>query len=138
MLFDEIFLVQLFSNPQQTVAARTKREPYENLKLSVPSSESRMLDSVISAIAAHSLPEIGSLKIKSAISEVATISKLPSREAFADVPLLMPSIRKTGAAMSRTIIPTANGRSFFVSFSDLVLSFLFTRDRMPMPIPAPR
>ena len=81
-----MFLVQLFSNPQHTVATSTNREPNEKLKLSVPSKESRMLESVIKAIAAHNLLETASLKMNSAITVVATISKLPSSDAFADEP----------------------------------------------------
>ena len=36
---------------------------------------------------------------------VATISKFPRRDALADVPQLIPSMRKIGAAISRTIMP---------------------------------
>ena len=86
VLLEEMLLVQLFSKPQQTVAASTKREPYENLKLSVPSNESRILDRVISTIAVHSLFETASLKINNAIIVVTTISKLPRSDAFAEVP----------------------------------------------------
>ena len=81
VLLDEIFLVQLFSTPQQTVASRTN-----NLKLSVPSNESRTLASVMSAIAIQSRFETASLKTKSAITVVATISKLPRSEALDELP----------------------------------------------------
>ena len=130
--------VQLFSKPQQTVAAMTSSEPYENLKLSVPSNESRILASVMSAIAIQSRFETASLKTKSAITVVATISKLPSKDALAEVPYLIPSMRKMGAAMSRTIMPTTNGMSRRVSGADALRSWVFRRERIAMPMPAPR
>ena len=86
MFFSEIFLVQLFSSPQQQVAASTSIEPEEKEKLPAPPTESRILDSVINAIAAQSRFETASLKINSAITVVATISKLPRSDALADEP----------------------------------------------------
>ena len=113
-----------------------KSEPWENLKLSVPSNESRMLDSVISAMAAHRRFDTDSPKMNRAISVVAAISKFPSNEAWEDDPYRMPSIRRTGAAMSSAIMPMTYGRSFRLSFS---LPRLFrARDMIPMPVPAPR
>ena len=82
MLFEEIILVQWFSKPQQTVASRTKREPVEKRRLSVPSKESRMLESVMRPMAAQSLRDTASLKITRTTTVVATISKLPKREAL--------------------------------------------------------
>ena len=49
--------------------------------------------------------EIFSRKRKRAISEVATISKLPRREALAEVALFSPSISRMGAAISSRIMP---------------------------------
>ena len=51
VLLEEMFLVQLFSKPQHTVASSTNREPSEKRKLSDPSKERRMLDAVIKPIA---------------------------------------------------------------------------------------
>ena len=65
-----------------------------------------ILASVTSEIAAQSRFEIFSLKIKSAIRDVATISKLFSSEAFDAVVALSPIIRQIGAAISRTTIAT--------------------------------
>ena len=64
-----------------------------------------MLDSVIKPIAIHSLTDTLSLNIIKAISVVATISKLPRRDALDAVPRFIPSIRNIGAAISNTIIP---------------------------------
>ena len=97
VLFDAMLRVQLFSNPQQTVAAMTSNELYENLKLSAPSNERRTLASVMSAIAVQRRFETVSRKTNSAISVVATISKLPSNEALADEPCRIPSMRKNGS-----------------------------------------
>lgn len=81
-----MLLVQLFSSPQQAVAPRTSSEPTEKEKLSSPLKERIMLDNVINPIAVHNLRLTFSLKISKAIIVVATISKLPSKEAFAEVP----------------------------------------------------
>ena len=72
--------------------------------------------------------------------EVATISKLFSREAFAAVVRVSPIIRKIGAAMSSATMPSVYGRSFFVSrISCLPWPVLLrTRPIATMPIPAPR
>ena len=63
------------------------------------------------------IPVAGSETRKSSIAmrEVATISKLLSREAFAAAVRLRPGIRKTGAAISSTTMPGVYGRSFRVS-----------------------
>ena len=55
--------------------------------------------------------------IKKAIKEVATISKLLSRDAFAELVCCKPSMSKIGAAISNTIIPIVYGRLSFVSGS---------------------
>ena len=101
----EILLVQLFSSPQQQVASSTNREPRENRRLPAPSKERRRLDRVMRPMAIQSLPDTFSLNSSSAIRVVVTISKLPSREALEAVPRLIPIIRKTGAPISRRIIP---------------------------------
>ena len=97
--------VQLFSSPQQTQASSTSSEPGEKRRLSVPSTESRMLARVISPMAAHSRREMASPKMNRAMMEVATISKLFSSEALAAVVRLSPSMRKIGAAMSSATMP---------------------------------
>ena len=97
--------VQLFSIPQQSVASKTKIEPYEKLNSLFPSTDRIILETVISAIAIHSFLETFSLKSRSAIIAVATISKFPRSEASEAFPSLIPIIRKIGAAISRIIIP---------------------------------
>ena len=56
-------------------------------------------------MARQSLAEMASLKMSKAINEVATISKLFSSEAFAEVVCARPNISKIGAIISKTIIP---------------------------------
>ena len=56
-------------------------------------------------MAVHSFPDTFSPKKKRAIMVVATISKLPNREALDAVPFFIPSIRKIGAAISKAIMP---------------------------------
>ena len=97
--------MQLFSSPQQQVASITNNDPNENWKLSAPSTERTMLDTVIKPIAIHNFDVTFSLNIKRAIIVVATISKLPSSEAFEAEPIFIPIIRNIGAAISRAIIP---------------------------------
>lgn len=72
-----------------------------------------ILDSVISEIAIHILLPIAPLNINKAISDVATISKLFSSEAFAAVVMLSPIIKQTGAAISNITILMIYGISFF-------------------------
>ena len=83
---EEIFLVQLFSSPQQTAASSTNSDPREKRKLSAPSKERRTLEIVIKPIAPQSRFVTVSLKMKRAINVVATISKLPRREALEELP----------------------------------------------------
>ena len=80
---EESFLVQLFSIPHRMQASRTKRDPKLNCRLEMSSKDKRAQDAVTNRIPSHSLAEIASLKIISAMIAVATISKLFSREAFA-------------------------------------------------------
>ena len=135
----ESILVQLFSKPQQTHAPKTKSEPVENLKLDISSNDKSMLAMVMSPIANHTLFEISSLNMNKAMSDVAAISKLLSRDTLAAVAVLRPIIRNIGAAISSAIIPTVYGSSFFVSLSDFAPSFLcVNRYIIPMPIPAPK
>ena len=97
--------MQLFSNPQDDVARITKIDPIENLKLSAPSKDNKIHDELIKPIAIQSLAETFSLNINKAIRVVATISKLPNKDAFDAVPYSIPSMRNIGATMSRTIMP---------------------------------
>lgn len=89
----------------QIVARRTKSEPREKWKLPLPSKDKIMLEIVIKPIAVQSLPDTFSLNNNKAINVVATISKLLSREAFAEEPVLIPNIKKTGAKISNSIMP---------------------------------
>ena len=102
----DIMRVQLFSNPQQTQAASTSRDPEEKLRLEASSSERMRLERVMRPMASHSLRLMASLNTRSAMSDVATISKLLSRDALAEVVEVRPIIRQMGAATSRTIMPT--------------------------------
>ena len=103
---EESLLVQLFSRPQQRHAATTASEPGENDRPSLPSTDSRIADSVMTATGAHILAEILSRKMVTAITVVATISKLFSSETDDAGELNSPYISRIGAAMSRRIIAT--------------------------------
>ena len=98
--------VQLFSKPQQTAAPRTSRDPQLNWNAPSPSKEIRMLASVTSTIASHSRLDSTSRNTSRAISEVATISKLFSKDALAEPVCRRPNIKRIGAAISSTTIPT--------------------------------
>lgn len=106
VLLSEILRVQLFSSPQQIVAPRTKMEPIEKLKAWMFSNERMKLDIVMNKIAIHKREDTFSLKMNSAISVVATISKFPSREALLDVPYLTPNMSSMGATMSSRTMPS--------------------------------
>lgn len=97
--------VQLFSSPQQAHAASTRSDP--RLSWMVPGSKLRIrLARVTSAMASQRCLEITSRKSRRAMSEVATISKLPSNDTLDDVVRAIPSMRNMGAAMSRTTMAT--------------------------------
>ena len=102
----DIIRVQLFSKPQQTQAASTNREPKEKSRLAASSKDRIMLDRVIRPMASHSRRLIFSRKTIRAMRAVATISKLFSREALAEVVRVRPTMRQMGAAMSSSTIPT--------------------------------
>ena len=97
------------------------------------------LAAVTQAIAHHRRGRIASPNRSSAMTDVATISKLFKREAFAAVVFASPAIRQIGAAMSRTTIPTVKGRSFFVSGSSpwpmFAAFWIFPTKNIPMPAP---
>ena len=121
--------MQLFSSPQQRVAPRTKSEPVEKLnnpccREDIFSKERIMLASVIKIIEIKSLKLTLSLKMARAIIVVATISKLPSREALEEDPVFTPCINKIGAAISRIIMAIVYGRSAFERLFDLSLFFI--------------
>ncbi len=138
VLLSDIFLVQLFSNSQQLVARITNREPSENWKLPCPSKVSKILERVINPIAIHNLLVTVSLNSNNAINVVATISKFPNKDAFAAVPILIPIIKKIGAAISNTIIPRTYSQSSHPILSS-TFSFLYWNKYMaPTPIPAPK
>ena len=101
----EIMRVQLFSSPQQTQAPSTSRDPDENCRLLASSKERIMLARVIRPMANHSRWPIVSWNTASAIREVATISKLFKREAWAGEVRARPAISRMGAAMSSRTIP---------------------------------
>ena len=87
------------------MARTTRRDPLENLNPSTDSKERIMLERVMRPMAVHSFPDTFSPKKKRAIMVVATISKLPNREALDAVQFFIPSIRKIGAAISKAIMP---------------------------------
>ena len=122
--FELSILVQLFSSPQQQEAARTRREPVLNWKLPLPSKLNVILAMVTSIIANVSFLESVSLKIRNARHEVATISKLLSRDAFAEFVEPSPSINRIGAAISNRIIPIVYGNSALVNDSECSRSFV--------------
>jgi len=88
-----------------TIRKQTKKEPIENWKLSLPSNDKTILDSVINPIAIHRFLDTFSLKKSNAINAVATISKLPRSDALDAVPIFIPIIKNIGAAISNPIIP---------------------------------
>ena len=103
------------------------------------SNESSMLATVTSIIAIQSFRFTLSPKNSRAISAVATISKLLSKEVLDAEHVFKPYIIKIGAAMSSTTIATAYGISFLCSRSSVVLCLpLRTSIMAPMPMPAPR
>lgn len=108
---DESLPVQLFSSPQQTHAATTASEPWLNDSPVTPSNDSRMTDRVITATANHILAETRSPKIATAMTVVATISKLFRSETEDAGELNSPYISSMGATMSSTTIATTYGRS---------------------------
>ena len=106
-------LVQLFSKPQHTQAPSTSRAPRLKTR-PLPSHPSRALAAVTSAMAAHSRRERASLKTARAIREVATISKLLSRDTVEELVRATPIISRIGAAMSNTTMARIQGSSFRV------------------------
>ena len=90
----------------------------------MPSKLNVMLAMVTSIIANVSFLESVSLKIRNAMHEVATISKLLSRDAFAEFVEPSPSINRIGAAISNRIIPIVYGNSAFVNNTECSRSFV--------------
>ena len=134
---EESRLVQLFSRPQQRHAATTANEPGEKDRPSLPSTDSRITDSVMTATAAHILADTLSRKMVTAMTVVATISKLFSRETDDAGDLSSPYISRIGAAMSRSIIATTYGRSLPENGASSRLEPFAVRTAA-IPTPAPR
>ena len=109
--FSDSRRVQLFSMPQHRQASRINTEPSENLRLDRSSNESSAQEDATNPMPSHKRGLICSRKITSAISAVATISKLLSRDAFAAVVRERPNRRKIGARISSTIMASVYGRS---------------------------
>ncbi len=99
-----------------------------------------MLAIVINAIEIQRRFPTASLKTRSAITEVATISKLLRSAAFAAVVRARPNINETGAAMSSAIIARINGSSFLASLASERFAFINTlvKSIRNMPRPAPK
>ncbi len=74
-------------------------------------SDRRILANVIRIIPVQSLPDILSLKITRAITDVAAISKLFRRDTVSADELLMEIISKMGAMISNMIIAIIYGMS---------------------------
>ena len=129
--------VQLFSNPQHMQAASTNNEPNENDKLLMSSKDNIMLAKVMSATTIHIRLPTASLNTKNAIKEVATISKLFSREALAGVVIDSPNINAIGAAMSKTIMLMTYGISRFVTRASFCSAFVLLLNRLTNAIPKP-
>ena len=104
--FSDSTLVQLFSSPQQIQANRTNIEPKVKYKLPSPCIDNNIHAKVIKPMPHHRCFDNFSLNITNAITDVATISKLFIKEAFAAVVLAKPIIKKMGAIISNTTIPT--------------------------------
>ena len=138
--FSDNIRVQLFSNPQERHANKTKIDPIEKDILPLSDIDKITLEAVISIIANHILLPIASLKIKSAINVVATISKLLSKETLEDVVVESPIIKNIGAAISNKIIPMINGNSFIVIFASSCSFLEITLNKLipTIPTPAPR
>lgn len=64
-----------------------------------------ILEIVINKMAVQSFLDTLSLNRSNAIKVVATISKLPSKEALAEEPILTPNMRKIGARISSSTMP---------------------------------
>lgn len=135
--FDEIFLVQLFSKPQQKPASRINSEPQENCRLVISSKDSTAQDSVTNNIPSQRRELIFSLKTIKAMIAVATISKLLSNEAFAAAVDSNPISKQIGAAMSSRIITIVYGSSDFVSRVYAFVVFLMRRIKSIAIIPTP-
>ena len=138
--FEESIRVQLFSKPQHTQASNTSSEPLEKEKLLASSTERIMLESVTSAMPIHRRLEMASRNTASAMSDVATISKLFSREAFAAFVRARPSISRIGAATSSSTIASVKGSSRRVSgcSRSAAPAARCTAPTAAMPSPAPR
>ena len=116
----------------------TAREPCENEISPVPAVDRMTAETVIRTIAAHVVGVTLSPKTRRAMSVVATISKLLSRDTEDAGELSRPYISSIGAAMSRTTIPKMYGESPFVRGRS---SARFDGDAAlttVIPIPAPR
>ncbi len=74
------------------------------MRLPKSSTDRIILETVISTMDIHILFPTASLKAVRAMIAVATISKLLRSEAVADVVIERPSIRRIGAAISKTTI----------------------------------
>ena len=96
--------VQLFSNPQHIHARMANKEYLEKESEDMSVSDKRILANVIRIIPAQSLPEILSLKITNAITDVATISKLFRRDTVSADELLIEIISRIGAMISKMTI----------------------------------
>ena len=99
-----------------------------------------MQEAVMIRIAIHSLLEMASLNTNSAMSVVATISKLFISDTLDAVVIDSPSISRMGAAISRTTIMMTNGRSWRsgVPFSSGCPISLLPATIAIIPTPAPR
>ena len=96
-------------------------------------------DAVTNRIPSHNLGEIASLKTMSAITAVATISKLFRSDTFAAFVMVSPKRRHIGAAISRTTMAAVYGTSLrvrLVSLSVLPEVFLIS-EIAAIPRPAP-
>ena len=81
-------------------------DPAENFSFEISSNESNAHDAVTNSIPAQSRGLIFSLNMTSAITAVATISKLFSSDAFAAEVDFKPNNRQIGAAISSSIMAT--------------------------------
>ncbi len=105
--FSASFFVQLFSNSHDMVASSMRMRPGENFHPSLVESERIIAKRVMRRIESHPDLESFSLKIITAIKDVATISKLLTNEDREADEVLSPFIRSIGEAIQRIIIQVA-------------------------------
>ena len=110
----------------------------ENVSDEMSLNERSMLAAVMRMMAAHNLIDIFSLKIISAVRDVATISELLMRDTDSALEFLSAFMSSTGAAISNTTIRIRYGKSLCVNDDSQVSLFFRKNETMLIPVAAPR